>query len=57
MADMIISGIVILLIGLAIAYIVKAKKNGVKCIGCSGSCSGSCAKNCSGCPSQKKETN
>ena len=63
MADFIIAGIVVLLIGAAIAYIVKAKKSGVKCIGCpnsgcshsntSSGCSG-CSGSCSGCPSGKK---
>ncbi len=50
MADIIILGIVVLLIGLAIVYIVKAKKSGVKCIGCSGSCAG----NCNACHLEKK---
>ena len=34
MSNFIISVILILIIGLAIGYIVKAKKNGQKCIGC-----------------------
>lgn len=34
MADFIILIVVILIIGLAVAYIVKEKKRGVKCIGC-----------------------
>ncbi len=44
MADFIIALIVILIVGAAIAYIVKAKKSGAKCIGCpsGGSC---CSKN------------
>lgn len=44
MANFIIACIVILIVGGAIAYIVKAKKNGTKCIGCpaGGSC---CSKN------------
>lgn len=42
MADWIVVGILIVTIGAAIAYIVKAKKNGAKCIGCpaAGNCSG-----------------
>lgn len=42
MVDIILMGIVILLVGLAVSYIVKSKKNGVKCIGCpsGGICSG-----------------
>ena len=41
MADFIVMAIVILLLAFAIAYIVKAKRSGAKCIGCpaSGSCS------------------
>lgn len=34
MADFIIIMIIMILIGFAVAYIVKAKKNGEKCIGC-----------------------
>ncbi len=36
--------VIVLIVGLAIAYIVKEKKNGAKCIGCpSGkSCGSSC---------------
>lgn len=43
MADFIIVLILIVLIGGAVTYIVKAKKNGAKCIGCpaGGSCPGS----------------
>jgi len=41
MADMILSVIIVAVIGAAVMYIVKAKKSGVKCIGCpaGGSCS------------------
>lgn len=34
MADYIIAGIIILVVIAAVAYIVKEKKRGVKCIGC-----------------------
>ena len=36
--------LVVLIVGGALAYIIKAKKNGKKCIGCpfSASCSGGC---------------
>lgn len=54
-----ISIIVLAVIVIAAAlYIRKAKKSGVKCIGCphgancgscSGSCGGSCGQGCSGC--------
>lgn len=51
MVDLIAGLVVVLILGLAIFYIVKAKKAGQKCIGCphSKTCS-SC--NCSG---EKKE--
>lgn len=50
MANVIIVCIVALILGASITYIVKAKKAGVKCIGCpaGGSCSGKCKGNCSG---------
>lgn len=34
MKDLIISIIILLILGLAITYIVRQKKKGVKCIGC-----------------------
>ena len=36
-----------LIVGLAGGYVYRAKKRGVKCIGCPDS--GSCSGNCSGC--------
>lgn len=44
-----ILGLVVVL-GAAMAYIIKAKKNG-ECIGCPAAktCSGKCSGNCSGC--------
>ena len=60
MADFIIASVIVLLIGAAIAYIVKEKKRGVRCIGCpNGGCSqnntasGGCGGNCSGCHAEK----
>ncbi len=48
MADLIIGLIVLALIGAAITYIVKQKKKGVSCIGCS--MAGTCpSKNKGGC--------
>lgn len=46
MADLIVLGIIVVIVGAAIAYIVKAKKSGAKCIGCpsGGSCSGHCGE-------------
>lgn len=42
MTDIIIIGILLIVIGGAVFYIVKAKKNGAKCIGCpaGGNCPG-----------------
>lgn len=56
MADLIVVVILLIIIGAAIAYIVKAKKSGIKCIGCpsGGSCSGKSDGNsdcCCGCHS------
>lgn len=34
MTDLIVVGIILIIIGAAVAYIVKAKNRGVKCIGC-----------------------
>lgn len=52
MVDFIILAIVLIMLGAAMIYMIKAKKSGVKCIGCPAG--GSCAykgKNtsCSGC--------
>ncbi len=41
MTDIIILAILLVILGAAIAYIVRAKKNGARCIGCS---SGSCSR-------------
>lgn len=43
--DWILVGVISLIVGAAVAYIVKAKRSGKKCIGCpdSGSCQGGCA--------------
>lgn len=42
MADFIVAGILLIMIGAAITYLIKAKKSGAKCIGCpaGGKCSG-----------------
>ncbi len=50
MTDFIVAGILLLIVGIAIIYIVRAKKSGVKCIGCpaAGKCSGM-NKGSSGC--------
>ena len=39
LVDFIVIGIIALIIGGALTYIIKAKKSGKKCIGCPDSCS------------------
>ncbi len=54
-ADLIILAVLMIIIGAAVAYIIKEKKRGEKCIGCpnggtcpnSGKCSGNCHGGCS----------
>ena len=50
MADFIIAIVLLLIIGAALAYIIKEKKRGTRCIGCpaGGSCSHA-AGGCGGC--------
>ncbi len=61
MADIIVVGVLVVLVGAATAYIVRAKKKGVACIGCPscGSCPHSCAGKgehmCCGGGKQRKE--
>ena len=72
LVDFIVIGIIALIIGGALAYIIKAKKSGKKCIGCPDSCSchkkssesavSSCGGACSMCQmkcshSEKSENN
>lgn len=45
MTNVIVIAILVLVLGLAIGYIIKAKKRGVKCIGCPAGGCGSCAQN------------
>ena len=49
MADFIILAIVLVILAFAIRYIVKAKKSGVKCIGCPSGSTCSHGQNGSGC--------
>lgn len=52
MTDFIIVGIVFIAVGVAIAYIVKAKKSGAHCVGCPNAktcgagCGSECKSNC-----------
>ena len=47
--------IVVAIVALAVGYIIKVKKRGVKCVGCpeSGSCS--CSGGCNGCSGCKEK--
>ena len=47
--DYIAIAAILLILGLAVFYVIRAKKNGQKCIGCpvSKTCSGNCSS-CSG---------
>ena len=51
MADLIVIAIVAVIVGAAACYIYKAKKRGVKCIGCPAAKNGTCGGNC-GCSGQ-----
>lgn len=55
MADIFIGVIIVATVGLAIRYIYKAKKSGVKCIGCpnAGTCGSQNTGSC-GCHSDEK---
>ncbi len=46
MADLIVIAVLVLILGAAITYIMKAKKRGVKCIGCPAGAE--CARKCNG---------
>ncbi|MBQ8598099.1 MAG: FeoB-associated Cys-rich membrane protein [Lachnospiraceae bacterium] len=50
MANFIVVAVVLMIIGAAVAYIIKEKKHGVKCIGCpaAGTCPSSKGGQCSG---------
>ena len=50
--DYIILAVIVLVLGLAIWSVCKAKKSGKKCMGCPDSCActaGNCGGSCSGC--------
>ena len=55
-ADLIIIAVIVLIVGGASAYIIRAKKRGQKCIGCpvGKDCSGKCGS-CTSCHSGKKD--
>ena len=45
-------GVIVLVVGLAALYVIRAKQKGKKCIGCPGGC---CAQ-CRGCGHQETES-
>ena len=51
--DIVIIVVIALIIGGAIAYIVKNKKDGKGCIGCPGA--SKCGGHCGSCPANNKE--
>ena len=64
MTDVIVVAVVAVIVGGALAYIIRAKRRGVRCIGCSsGGCCGRCEERggggCCGCgcgsPEQRAE--
>ncbi len=59
MTDIIIAAVIILIIGLASAYIIRAKKSGAKCIGCAYAkkCASAKGGECSCCSSNKNTEN
>ena len=48
-ANAVVVIVIVAILGLSIAYIVREKKKGVRCIGCpdGGTCGGNCGGNCS----------
>ncbi|MFI3170452.1 MAG: FeoB-associated Cys-rich membrane protein [Faecalibacterium sp.] len=54
MTDIIVALVILAVLGISIGYIVHAKKNGAKCIGCPAGkqCSGHCGGGCA-CQSQE----
>ena len=61
MENYIIIAIILIVLGLAVAYIVKAKKSGKKCIGCPDGCSCSGKKEgtsccCCGCSEPEEQS-
>ena len=60
MENIIIVAVLVIILGLALGYVIKAKKSGKKCIGCpdGGSCgaSGGCS-GCCGCGDQRNKEN
>lgn len=56
MMDLFVCGLIAVILTLAIRYIIKEKKAGAKCIGCSSSKSCGSNDGCSGCGCQNADT-
>ena len=56
MESIIIAIIILVIVGLAAAYVIKAKKSGKKCIGCPNSCNCSAKNSGQSCWSRKDIT-
>ena len=64
MDNFVVIAIIVVILALVILYIIKAKKSGIKCIGCPDAktchsrvvgCSG-CCSNCNGCSAGGRDT-
>ena len=49
-ADFVVAAVILAIVGISVAYIVNAKKKGVRCVGCPdggacGKCNGACNVN------------
>ena len=56
MKDLVAIAVIIVILGLASGYIIKAKKSGKKCIGCPDGCCSGCL-NCPSKDSSDRESN
>ena len=56
MENIIIVAMLVIILGLALGYVIKAKKSGKKCLGCpsGASCGKSGCSGCSGCSCHEK---
>lgn len=55
--DIIVSVALVVIIGAAVAYIIRAKKRGIKCVGCpyAKQCGGNCSGNCESSDNKEKQ--
>lgn len=67
MIDFVVGAIIVVIVGSALAYIIRSRKNGIKCIGCpdaktcssshTGNVVSSCGGNCGSCAGCGSHTN